>query len=156
MIPQWWPSDQVRELQKNGKLFPVAISLFWSKNGSWVPGSGFDDEKINEARSHTEPSLKSITFSGAGLIGERLYSNGFLYRFTPMDIRSQTGRPQMLTKIVCTNQGTCIVGYQIKDDLWMQYSYGTVNIKCWREIDDKVIKLVQRAIGDTTGFAHSP
>jgi len=145
MVPHFLMTSAQSQARYHGNLYWVGIDIFWSPDGSAKPPN------YESASRDSEPLPNSVRhYPQVGLREEELPSkSGWTKRYRPDEADPLGMRSSAPIKIVCTglhisNQGTCHVDRQLRNDVWIQYAFNSENLACWRDIDRRVLSLLDR------------
>lgn len=143
MVPNFWADSSLRRRQARGDLYLVGIEVFWSEDGSWRPE---DSERVNDRSGPEAPAARRTSI---GLQEFELQPrSGWRRKF----ISDHSVAGELALKLTCSgpydDAGTCYVIRQPRDDVWIRYSFGSENLRCWRDIDMMVADLLNRFTND--------
>jgi hypothetical protein len=140
MLPNFMANIFTRRQEEKGDLYLVEIELFWSEDGSNKPQISSEFWSFSPA---TSPLTKiSETIGLVAFDRSDSYSSNAI-RFIP-----QKQQPNGIQEIVCSwlgerkGQGSCNALKKFRPDVWARYSFGSENIACWRQVDERASMLV--------------
>jgi hypothetical protein len=130
------PSAYARE-RSRGNLYLVDVTVFWTPDERYVP-----DRFVRSS----EPTTDVRQVTGDLVAQEMSEPAGYRTRYFPKD---KSRRYAIECRSVDPHgAGSCDVVRQLRGDVWLAYSFASVDLKCWEDLEKGITSFLNRATTD--------